>query len=175
MQKTCFGLTTWMRADKSWASSRQSRQKGRMPEIYSWVTPIYLFKSTFPDLLLSLFLLSFPSLKIHLHYLKKIRTILISEKKKCSEIKPSEIFPVQWTMLTSRTKPDVIRKVLEMTGMVGAVSKKLESEDPNRRSLSHFLFQQCLKFVRNEIKSVRELNVRNFFPIFFASNVLHYN
>ena len=71
---------------------------------------------------------------------KKIRTILISDKKG-PKIKPSEIFKrpkfkspkilrYSKTTLVSRNKPDLIRKDLEMLGIVKAVTKELEPEDP---------------------------------------------
>ena len=58
------------------------------------------------------------------------------QKKKCPKIKPSEIFKRPKTLryskttLVSRKKPEMTRKDLEMIGIVKAVTKKLEPEDP---------------------------------------------
>ena len=56
--------------------------------------------------------------------------------EKCPKIKPSEIFKrpkiLQYskTTLVRRNKLDLIRKDLEMAGIVNAVTKELEPEDP---------------------------------------------
>ena len=71
---------------------------------------------------------------------KKIRMILISGKKCVQKLnrpkflslrnfKHPKILQYSKTTLVSQNKPDVIRKGLEMAGIVEALTKELEQED----------------------------------------------
>ena len=71
----------------------------------------------------------------------------MSEKKKPSEIfKRPKILRCIKTTLVSRNKPDLIRKDLEMAGIVKSVTKELEPEDYFKSHvvdlLSHFELQR---------------------------------
>ena len=75
-------------------------------------------------------------------------------KKKGPKIKPSEIFKrpkilrYSKATLVGRNKPDVTRKSLEMTGIVKAVTKKLEPEDPfNCSCRRRQTLKNCLKYL----------------------------
>ena len=87
---------------------------------------------------------------------EKFRMVLISDQKsvpklnrpKCLSVrnfKRPKILRYSKTTLASRNKPDLTRKDLEMTGIVKAVTKKLEPEDPFKilvvDYLNHFELQ----------------------------------
>ena len=71
-----------------------------------------------------------------LGYVQKILDDFNFGQKKCPKIKLYEIFKrpkflrYSKTTLVSRNKPDVTRKGLKMVGIVKAVTKELEPEDP---------------------------------------------
>ena len=74
--------------------------------------------------------------EVHYWYLQKISEDFNFGQKKCLKIKPSKIFKhpkilrYSDAMLVSQNKSDVTSKGLEMAGIVKAVTKKLEPEDP---------------------------------------------
>ena len=69
-----------------------------------------------------------------IHYFQRFRTVFNSDKKVSENetvrnFKRPKILRYSTTPVR-RNKPDVTRKDLEMTGIVKAVTKKLEAEDP---------------------------------------------